>query len=245
MQQGLFETKNYQTPPSSGVPLDAIVSKPLLLHGDCLEMLDKLIADGVMVDAIITDPPFFMPATHYQSRVDWSKSWADTTILASWWKQIVGKAIKVLKPEGHFMAFCNGESYPVFYPAMFPLFDKLKCLVWDKGHVGLGRIWRNQHELIIAGRNKGHLYKQDGKLRADVFTFKATPSKQRNHPVEKPVDMLKWLIDSVTEEGGTVLDLFMGGGSTGEAAIKSGRNFIGIELDENYYQIATKRIEAC
>jgi site-specific DNA-methyltransferase (adenine-specific) len=125
---------------------------------------------------------------------------------------------------------------------MFPYFDKLKCLVWDKGHVGLGRIWRNQHELLIAGRNKGHFFKQDGTLRADIFEFKATPSKKRKHPVEKPVEMLEWLINSVTNEGDTVLDMFMGGGSTGAACKNLGRNFIGIELDEKYFNIAKERI---
>ena len=245
MQQSLFETQNNQNPQPPAVNVQRLVSKQLLLHGDCLDMLDKLIADGVLVDAIITDPPFFMPATHYQSRIEWPKSWADTTILAAWWKQIAEKAIKVLKKEGHFLTFCNGESYPVFYPVMFPMFDKLKCLIWNKGHVGLGRIWRNQHEMVIACRNKGHKFKQDGKLRSDVFTFKTIPSKKRKHPVEKPIEMLEWLIDSVTNEGDTVMDIFMGGGSTGIAALRRKRNFIGIELDDKYYQIATKRIEAC
>jgi site-specific DNA-methyltransferase (adenine-specific) len=239
----MTETKKPETGTDLGVGVDALIM-PRLLQGDALALLEELASEGVKVDAIITDPPFFMPATHYQSRVDWAKSWADTTILATWWAQVVEKSLPLLKEEGHFMAFCNGESYPVFYPAMFPMFDNLKCLVWDKGHVGLGRIWRNQHELVIAGRNKGHKFKQDGKLRADVFQFKATPSKKRNHPVEKPVDMLEWLIDSVTDEGDVVLDMFMGGGSTGEAAVRSGRRFIGIELDQKYFEIAQSRIGA-
>lgn len=213
-----------------------------LIQDDCLNAINTLKKAGIVVDAIITDPPFFMPATHYQSRVNWPKSWSDTSILATWWECVIKASKSIIAPDGHFLTFCNGESYPVFYPVMFSLFDKLKCIVWDKGRVGLGHIWRNQHELIIAARNKGHKVIEDGILRPDIIKCKATPSKNRRHPVEKPVELLRWLIASITNPGDTVLDLFMGGGSTGEAALRSGRNFIGVESDEKYFKIAEDRL---
>lgn len=63
------------------------------------------------------------------------------------------------------------------------------------------------------------------------------------HPTQKPVPLLEYLIKTYTNEGETVLDNCMGSGSTGVACINTNRNFIGIELDENYYNIAKERIE--
>jgi DNA modification methylase len=212
-----------------------------IYHGDSREVLPELPANAA--DLVLTDPPFFMPATHYQSRREWQRAWSDTTVLATFWSVIVDACLGRLAPTGHMVAFCNGDSYPVFYPEMYRRFDYLKCLVWDKGHVGLGRVWRNQHELAIAARWNESQFKEDSKLRADVFTFKAAPSSDRDHPVQKPVPMLAWLIEPTTPVGGLVLDPFMGSGTTLEAAKIAGRRAIGIEGEERYCEIAARRLE--
>ena len=78
---------------------------------------------------------------------------------------------------------------------------------------------------------------------SDVLTFNALANGQRYHPTQKPVDLLEYLIKTYTNEGETVLDATMGSGSTGVAAINTGRNFIGFELEKNFYDIAQKRID--
>ena len=70
------------------------------------------------------------------------------------------------------------------------------------------------------------------------------PSKQNNHPTVKPTDLMRYLVTMVTPKGGTTLDPFMGSGSTGRGAKLGGFNFIGIELDEDYLDIAKARIDA-
>ena len=67
--------------------------------------------------------------------------------------------------------------------------------------------------------------------------------KYGKHPTQKPVQLMEFFIKVLTNEGETVLDPFMGSGSTGVAAKKNNRNFIGIEIDENYFRIATRRIQ--
>jgi len=210
-----------------------------IYHGDCRDILPDIKA---RVDLVLTDPPFFMPATHYQSRKQYQRGWSDTSILATFWAVVIDSCLPLMKATGHFLAFCNGDSYPVFYPEMYRRFDFLKCLVWDKGHVGLGRVWRNQHELVIAARWDSSEFKEDAKLRADVFQFTATPSADREHPVEKPTAMLKWLIEPTTPRDGLVLDPFAGSGSTLEAARDTGRRAIGIEGEERYCEIAAQRL---
>ena len=77
----------------------------------------------------------------------------------------------------------------------------------------------------------------------NVLEFENVPLSQRSHPTQKPVELLEYLIKTYTHEDMTVLDFTMGSGSTGVACLNTNRRFIGIELDENYYNIAKQRIE--
>ena len=77
---------------------------------------------------------------------------------------------------------------------------------------------------------------------SDILKFKAEPNNGRYHPTQKPVTLLEYLVRTYTNEGETVLDATMGSGSTGVAAINTGRKFIGFELEEKYYKIAQERI---
>ena len=95
-----------------------------------------------------------MPASHYQSRMEWQRKFSDLSPLKVFWKEVTKEMVRILKPSGHAFVFCNCDSYPVFYEPMYNHFDKLKSIIWNKTHVGLGRIFRNQHELIIWGRWK-------------------------------------------------------------------------------------------
>jgi site-specific DNA-methyltransferase (adenine-specific) len=209
-----------------------------IYHGDCREIVPSL----DRVDAVVTDPPFFMPAAHYQSRVQWQRSWGDVSILGTFWVSMLDLLVPRLKETGHLVTCCNGDSYPVFYPEMYRRFDILKCLVWDKGHVGLGRIWRHQHELAIAARWATSFADIGGKLHTDVIKVKATASTERDHPVDKPAGLFRAIIEPITPLGGVVLDPFMGGGSTLLAARDLGRSAIGIDTEERYCELAARRL---
>jgi site-specific DNA-methyltransferase (adenine-specific) len=75
----------------------------------------------------------------------------------------------------------------------------------------------------------------------DIIKF-SSASRNKTHPTEKPVNLLEYLIETYTDEGDTVLDFCMGSGSTGVACQNTNRNFIGFELDENYFDIAKNRL---
>ena len=78
---------------------------------------------------------------------------------------------------------------------------------------------------------------------SNILYYDVVDIKRRMHPTQKPVDLLEYLIKTYTNEGNLVLDFTMGSGSTGVACINTNRKFIGIELDEKYFNIAKKRIE--
>ena len=75
-----------------------------------------------------------------------------------------------------------------------------------------------------------------------VITYSSDKQKEKLHPTQKPVALMEYLIKTYTNEGETVLDFTMGSGSTGVAAKNTNRKFIGIEMDEHYFKIATERI---
>ena len=91
-----------------------------------------------------------------------------------------------------------------------------------------------------------HTFDADRKLQGNVLNYPAVVSNSKekvNHPTQKPVKLLEYLIKTYTNEGDVVLDNCMGSGSCGVAAVNTNRKFIGIELDENYYNIAKQRID--
>lgn len=211
-----------------------------LYHGDCLNILTEIERESV--DVVLTDPPFFMPATHYSSRTQWQRSWGDTSILAAFWGQVLDAIVPTMRPTGHLLAFCDGASYPVFYPETYRRFDALRSLVWDKGRIGMGSPYRNQHELVIAARWAASGRTEERGV-ADVFKCPPVTSGNRLHPVDKPVDLLRQMLMPVAPIGSVILDPFAGGGSTLVAARDAGHAAIGIETEERYCEVIAKRLD--
>jgi DNA modification methylase len=111
-------------------------------------------------------------------------------------------------------------------------------IVWDKGSAGMGARWTMQHELIAWG---ARVTSKTGKgCHGNVI--QASRTRNALHPTEKPVNLMSTIIG--TAEPGEVLDPFMGSGTTGVAAIRHGRRFIGIELDPKHFATAVQRLES-
>ena len=90
---------------------------------------------------------------------------------------------------------------------------------------------------------KGGSDETDLKYPKSILTISNADNTKRLHPTQKPVALLEWLVKTYTNSGDAVLDNTMGSGSTGVACVNTGRNFIGIELDKGYFEIAKQRIE--
>jgi DNA modification methylase len=210
-----------------------------LYHGDAVDVMATLRDESV--HAVITDPPFFMPATQYNGRdTSWQRSWSDTSILATWWGVVAEQATRVVRSDGHLLAFCDDASYPVFYPAIYTRWPNIACLTWDKGRPGMGTAWRSSHELVIAARGRSAHW--SGGATGTVLKAKPVHTTERLHPVDKPEALMRDLIAPTTPGGGVVLDPFAGGGSTLVAATTLGRKSIGVELEERYCEVIAKRL---
>ena len=210
-----------------------------LYLADCREVLPTLSE----LAAIVCDLLFFILAVHYQSCISWGCSWSDLLVLGEYFFQFAAMAKRALAEEGHLFVFCHDESYPVFYPGAYRLWDFTSALVWDKTRVGLGKIFRHQYEMILWASNAGAYAASDGKLHSDILRHPPTFSGDRDHPVQKPPALMEELLTVCTRPDDVVADLFMGSGTTGEAAVRLGRSFVGVEQEPRYFDIACRRIE--
>ena len=123
-------------------------------------------------------------------------------------------------------------------------FNLKNIIIWDKQRNGMGDLTTTfgySYEFIIFA-SKGQP-KIRGKRISDVWQFARVNPKEQNHQNQKPIDLLKQAIEKSSDESAVVFDGFMGSGSCGVACVNTNRNFIGIELDEGYFEIARKRIE--
>ena len=212
-----------------------------LYHGDCLDIMREIESDSI--DCIITDPPFFMPAVHYQSRISWGRSFFDLSILGHFFYTLCNEWKRLLHETGHVMCFCNDASYPVLYPAAYGLWYFTRALIWNKTRIGLGKIFRHQYEMILWASNQNAYIHNDGKVHADILDHKPTLSRDRLHPVEKPQTLFDEILNVISCENQTILDCFVGSGTTLSACEISQRRWIGIEMSKKYCDIAVERIK--
>ena len=207
-----------------------------LLQGDCLELM-KDIPDG-SVDLVLTDIPYGeVNRENHGTTRNLDKGKADIVTFD------VKKLTEMLcdKTKGSIYMFCGIEQVSTIRATMVEKGLSTRLCIWEKtnpspmnGQV----IWLSGIECCVYGKQKKATFNEHCKN--TVFRFPTVKGKL--HPTQKPVDLMKYLIEVSSNENDTVLDPFMGSGSTGIACVNTNRNFIGIELDKTYFDIAQNRI---
>ena len=210
------------------------IGDAVLYLGDCREVLPTL----GKVDAVVTDPPYAVPTQVAQTR-EITRNAGDLSIAETAYRVHADAWARAIGDDGRALVFCDGASYPSLYRAMFSQFN-LALLIWDKGRIGMGREFRKSHELIVHGWMSKTPIFGDGIGRADIIKADPVSSEARTHPAEKPVAIVNEVLAICAE---TILDPFMGSGTTGVACVNLGRKFIGIEIERRYFDIAVRRIE--
>ena len=215
--------------------------KPIeLWHGDCLELM-KNIPDGY-VDLVLTDPPYGMAFKSNYRKEKYNEIKNDKSL--EWLEKYVGECFRILKHNTAVYFFCSWHNVDVFKQAIEKKFKIKNILIWEKNNTSMGDLkasYAPKYEMIIFAHKERRLL--NGFRYADII--KANRTGNKLHPTEKPVDLLELFIKNSSDENAVVFDGFMGSGSTGVACVNTNRNFIGIELDDRYFQIAKQRIENC
>ena len=221
-----------------------------LYHGNCLDFMATLPDESV--DLIVTDPPYRVTP----------KGCAGTTggMIAK--KQnMIGKVFeyndiepdqyakefyRLLKDGSHCYVMTNHVNLISMLNSFTEVgFHFIKSLIWKKDNKIMCRFYMSQFEYILFFR-KGKGVQINNCGTSDVLEIPNMKHKWANgtnlHDTEKPVELMKILIENSSKPGDTVLDPFMGVGSTGVACLQSGRNFLGSEIDETYFSVAENRI---
>lgn len=228
--------------------------------GDCLELM-KDIPDG-SVDLVLTDPPYGTTACKWDNVIPLEPMWEQLNriikpngAICLFGSEPFSSALRISniknfkydwiweKPQGvnpllaKKQPLNNIEVVSVFYkkqPTYNPQFEEGKPY----------HTIRDKNDRIC--EVNGHTFRQTETVNNGYRYPKRVLKYARqngDHPTQKPTTMLEYLIKTYTNDGETVLDFTMGSGSTGVACVNTNRNFIGIEIDEGYFEIAKKRIE--
>jgi len=273
-----------------------------LYQGDCLEVMDKLIEEGVTVDAIITDPPYGTTQCSWDNVIPFNdhvvvegktmtrdefilfevkkgKSYQEAleyfnkNSKEGMWQ----KLIKLIKPNGAIVLFGSEPFSTTLRMSNLKMFkyDWIYQKNKTTGFLNAKKMPLNDHEIIsifyqkpptynpqktkatkiykrgfvnrstdVYGDEKPFQQTDDGlRYPTRIQYFNNNNTKDVFHPTQKPIELMKYLIKTYTNQGEVVLDFTMGSGSTGVAAKQLDRDFIGIELDREFFNISKERID--
>ena len=213
-----------------------------LYWGNCLGILKKI--PDLSVHLLVTDPPY---ANDYVSR---STTLPLVRIAGNGRDEappLVREALKLcyqkLQWNTHAYVFCDRWSYEMMKQAAIEAgFTPKNVLIWYKNNRTRGDLKGNygyeDEWILFLHKGRRHLF---GKRDGNVLPFKKVPSQYMQHPTEKPVELLKYLIQKSSVPGEVVLDPFAGIGSTGVAALEADRKCILMEIQEEWAQVAAVR----
>ena len=230
-----------------------------LFKGDCLELLKQIEAESI--DLVLADLPYGMTDNHWDSVIPMDQLWDHYTrilkvggVVALFGHEPFSSNLRLSNPKWYRYdwywiknrgsGFLNAkrmhlkavETISIFYPKL-PLYNPQMTAgkpYRTKNH-SISNNWGASYKIGWITDNKGSRY--------PVNAIHFNKIAKTIHPTQKPVDLLEYLIKTYTNEGMTVLDNTMGSGSTGVACVNTNRNFIGMELDADYFKIAKERIK--
>ena len=238
-----------------------------LLNGDCLKLMEDI--QSKSIDMILCDLPYGTTALKWDSIINFDLLWKEYnriikpngTIALFCSGEFTYKLYESNKSQYKYKliwkknvptGMSSAKYRPMKYYEEILIFQKAKGTYNPqfKERVGVGKACYNYDHYCGTNNHLSELkkvpkrYDPDFVQPSDILEFNVVPNRNgKLHPTQKPVELLEWLVKTYTNENDLVLDNCMGSGTTGVAAVNTNRNFIGMELDEKYFEIAKNRIE--
>lgn len=229
-----------------------------IMNGDCLKKMNQLIEEGVKVNMVLTDPPYGVTKCKWDSIIPLQPMWEklnklthdNTPILLFGTNPFLAELIH--SNISNFKYNLIWDKHSVSSPSLskvMPLqvHEEIAVFYKKKPYYNPQKAPK-RHDTDSTRTSKKDMVDDGLRYPQSIIGHVPSQSKEcvnnfRVHPTQKPVALLSWLIRNYTKKGDVVLDFTMGSGSTGVACVESCRDFIGIELDANYFNIAKKRIK--
>ncbi|MBR6610378.1 MAG: site-specific DNA-methyltransferase [Oscillospiraceae bacterium] len=229
----------------------------LLINDDCFNALKEIPDNSISL--ILTDPPYNIAKystgnIKFNWRSDINNDLAEWDLKELKPSDLIEEFKRILKPDGNIFIFCSYNTIGEYHKVFDPEFDTFQFMVWHKTNPVPNfrkSSFLNSCELIVGCWNKRHTW--NFTTQSDMHNFiesgicmgkeriKSADGKTL-HPTQKPVAVLEKIVKIASNENDIVLDCFNGVGSTGEAALKHRRRYIGIEIDKTYFDATEKRL---
>lgn len=215
-----------------------------LYLGDCMEVMQGL----GKVDAVVTDPPYELSSagpgkSHFGMSLGKFDSSEYKDIVTGFdYSAFFELTDRLCKPFNLF-CFCSNKQISTIMVINEAAGRSTTLLVWHKTNAApfANGVWRGDIEYVVHARDKGATFVGNAMEKKKVFEHPLVVDKE--HPTVKPLALLQKYVGICSTRGQTILDPFMGSGTTGVACAKAGRAFIGIEREPTYFDIACRRIE--
>ncbi len=225
---------------------DVVTNEYSLLFGDCLERVKELPDDSV--DLCVSDIPYKLTGG---GKGDGANSKRPKGILVDNsqlmkvpnFEDWLPELYRVMKDGSHIYLMCNFKNLnDLMNKSLAVGFKHINLLVWEKNNCTPSQFYMKNCEYTLLLRKGKSKYINDIGGSKTVHKFNNIIGN-KVHPTEKPEELMKFYVENSSNVGDTVLDMFMGSGSTGVACLNTNRKFIGIEMNEGYFDIAKDRIE--
>ncbi len=224
-----------------------------IFNDNAISIMDRMIDKNYKVDLIVTDPPYKVTSRGgytnaggmmLNDKMRKGKVFEENGVSIKEW---LPKLYILLKETGHCYIMCNNKNLSDYMiTAKECGFHLVKTLVWAKDNKIMSQAYMSQTEFILFLR-KGSFVKINNCGTSDLLQIPNKKTKDENgeniHDTEKPVELMKILIENSSKEDEIVFEPFMGVGATCIASLLSNRKYIGVELYENYFKISEERIK--
>ena len=213
-----------------------------MFNEDCLITMSRM--EDKSVDLILTDPPYGMS---YERHIqDKKHKKIDNDDNLDWLPNFMCELKRVSNKNSHIYMFCSWHNIDIFKQEFSKNFHLKNVLIWNKGGGGMGDLrtdFGGVYEMILFGTKLCDIENQRGLNGSrDTNIINGRKSGNEFHPTQKPTDLIEYLLRKSMKDGDIVYDPFMGSGTTAIACKSLGLDYIGSELDEDYYKIIQKRL---
>ena len=237
------------------------MSEIKLYLGDCLEVMNDIPDNSV--DLVLCDLPYYNVVSN-----KWDNQWNSVEDYLSWCNEVITHYRRIIKEQGNIILFTSRQLQHNIANLLDKYFIEQRVIIWKRKrnfNQTRGKTLSSEYEPItwysvsekftfnniklkVDSNRKEYTMGvlKDGITMSDVWDIPAIPhnSKEKvDHPTQKPIRLIERAISLFSNENDVVLDNCMGSGTTGVACIHTKRNFIGIEKEEKYFEIAKKRID--